>query len=117
MTKTDILKGNLLVALEKSLGIVTTACKNVGCNRDTFYRYCKEDEDFKARVDELSNITLDFAESQLHKQIGEGNTTATIFFLKTKGKGRGYIERSDINIGSSERIKIDIMAFDEESTD
>ena len=96
MTKTDILKGTLLKALEKSLGIVTTACKSAGCNRDTFYKYCKEDEVFKGKVDELSNITLDFAESQLHKQIQDGNTTATIFYLKTKGKKRGYIERTEV---------------------
>jgi hypothetical protein len=38
-------------------------------------------------------MTIDFAESQLHKQIKEGSTAATIFFLKTKGKQRGYVER------------------------
>ena len=96
MTKTDILKGTLLTALEKSLGIVTTACKVAECSRETFYKYCKEDDVFKAKVDELSNITLDFAESQLHKQIKDGNTTATIFYLKTKGKNRGYIERTEV---------------------
>ena len=96
MTKTDILKGALLKALEKSLGIVTTACKSADCSRETFYKYCKEDEVFKGKVDELSNITLDFAESQLHKQIQDGNTTATIFYLKTKGKKRGYIERTEV---------------------
>jgi len=96
MTKTDILKGNLLISLEKSLGVVTSACKSVECSRETFYKYCKEDEEFKAKVDELSNITLDFAESQLHKQIQDGNTTATIFYLKTKGKKRGYVERTEV---------------------
>jgi transcriptional regulator of acetoin/glycerol metabolism len=48
MTKTDILKANLLEALEKSLGVVTTACSKVGCSRETFYKYCKEDEEFKS---------------------------------------------------------------------
>jgi len=96
MTKTDILKANLLESLEKALGVVTTACKTAGCSRETFYKYCREDEEFKAKVEDISNITLDFAESQLHKQIMDGNTTATIFYLKTKGKNRGYIERSEI---------------------
>ena len=45
---------------------------------------------------DIENIALDFAESQLHKQISEGNTTATIFLLKTKGKKRGYVERQEI---------------------
>ena len=33
---------------------------------------------------------------QLHKQIKKGNTTGTIFYLKTKGKKRGYIERTEV---------------------
>ena len=53
-------------------------------------------EEFDKKVKEIENIALDFAESQLHKQISEGNTTATIFLLKTKGKKRGYIERQEI---------------------
>jgi hypothetical protein len=52
---------------------------------------------FKKEVDDIQNVALDFAESQLHKQIQEGNTTATIFLLKTKGKKRGYIERQEIH--------------------
>ena len=85
-TKTNILKNNLLEALEKSMGIVTTACKRVKCNRSTFYKYYNNDKDFRDKVDELQNYTLDLVESELHKQIMEGNTTATIFYLKTKGK-------------------------------
>jgi hypothetical protein len=92
MTKTDILKTSLLEALEKSLGVVTSACKIAGCSRETFYKYCKEDKE-----DDISNITLDFAESQLHRQIKKGNTTATIFYLKTKGKNRGYVERQEVH--------------------
>ncbi len=96
MTKSDILKENLLESLEKSLGVVTTACKSAGCSRETFYKYCREDEEFKTKVDDIANVTLDFAESQLHKQIMDGNTSATIFYLKTKGKNRGYVERSEV---------------------
>ena len=97
-TKSNILKGNLLEALEKSLGVVTTACKIVDCNRSTFYKYYNNDSNFRESVDELQNLTLDFAESQLHKQIKDGNTTATIFYLKTKGKRRGYIERKEVEV-------------------
>ena len=96
MTKSDILKENLLESLEKSLGVVTTACKSAGCSRETFYKYCKDDQDFKDKVEDIANVTLDFAESQLHKQIMDGNTSATIFYLKTKGKNRGYVERSEV---------------------
>lgn len=105
-TKKDILKNNLLEALEQSLGVVTTACKLVGCQRSTYYKYYNADPEFKAAVDELQNMTLDFAESQLHKQIKDGNTTATIFYLKTKGKKRGYVERQEIQMDGSVESKL-----------
>ena len=89
-------KKALIEASEKSLGVVTTACKQVGIDRTTFYRYYKEDEKFKKQVDDLSNVAKDFAESQLFKQIQDGNPTATIFYLKTKAKDRGYVERQEI---------------------
>ena len=96
--KTNILKRSLLDALEQSLGIITTACKIVDCNRSTFYKYYNNDQDFKNAVDELENLTLDFVESKLHKQIKDDNTTATIFYLKTKGKKRGYVERREVEM-------------------
>lgn len=105
-TKTNILKNNLLQALEQSLGIVTTACKIVKCNRSTFYKYYNNDKEFRASVDELQNMTLDFVESQLHKQIKDGNTTATIFYLKTKGKKRGFVERQEIQMDGGIESKI-----------
>ena len=92
-TKTNILKNNLINALEKHLGIVTSACKEVGCNRSTFYKYYNNDSKFKEKVDELQNVALDFVESKLFDQISNDNPTSTIFYLKTKGKKRGYIEQ------------------------
>jgi len=85
-------KKALIEALEKSLGVVTTACKAVGLDRSTFYKYYNEDAEFKAQVDDLKDVALDFVESQLFTQINGGSTAATIFFLKTRGKERGYIE-------------------------
>ena len=98
--KTDTLKGAMLVALESSLGVVTTACKIVKMNRSNHYDWMNSDDVYRKAVDEIQDVAIDFAESQLHKQIQEGNTTATIFFLKTKGKKRGYIERSEYQINT-----------------
>jgi hypothetical protein len=94
--KSNNYKKRLLVALEKSLGVVSTACKKAKLSRKTFYEYCKEDADFKAAVDDIQDVALDFAESRLFKSIADGSDTATIFYLKTKGKKRGYIERQEV---------------------
>lgn len=94
--RTQKLKAATLEALEKSLGIVTTACKKVDIARSTFYKWVAEDKDFESDVADMDNIALDFAESSLHKQIQGGVPASTIFYLKTRGKGRGYIERQEI---------------------
>lgn len=96
MTEGNIHKKAMIEALDKSLGVVTTACKKVGISRKTHYEWLKEDEKYKAAVEELADVALDFAESKLHKKIEGGDTTATIFYLKTKGKKRGYIEKQEI---------------------
>lgn len=106
MDKTEQHKNAMLDALEKSLGVVTTACRSVGIGRTTHYLWLEQDVEYRKAVDELQNMTLDFAESQLHKQIKEGNTTATIFYLKTKGKKRGYIERQEIQMDGAIESKI-----------
>ena len=97
-TQTDIRKKAFIDALEKSLGIVTIACRSIGLHRSTFYDWMRDDPQFKHDVDDLNETTLDFVESELHTQSRDGSTAATIFYLKTKGKKRGYIERTDINM-------------------
>ena len=102
-------KESILKALENTLGVVTVACKQADIPRSTYYKWLNEDEEFAKAVKDIENIALDFGESQLHKQIGDGNTSATIFFLKTKGKKRGYVERSELDLSSGdEPIKINV---------
>ena len=101
-------KKAIIDALEKSLGVVTTACKIVGIDRTTFYRYVKDDPDFAKEVQDIEDIAIDFVESQLFKQIKEGNTTATIFYLKTKAKKRGYVERQEVTGAEGEKIEFKI---------
>lgn len=91
-------KKDLLDALERSLGIVSTACEKVGVDRKTHYNWLKDDPEYKAAVDQIQESVIDFAESHLYKLIKEGNPAANIFYLKTKGKSRGYIERQEVEV-------------------
>ena len=96
--KSNTKKEAMLEALDKSLGIVSTAAKMVGIDRSTHYAWMNSDEEYKKAVDSIQDSVLDFAESHLYKLVKEGNPAATIFFLKTKGKKRGYIERQEIEV-------------------
>lgn len=100
------------MALEQSLGIVSTAAKAAGISRDTHYHWYNTDENYKNEVESLSDIALDYAESHLFKAIGNGNITAVIFYLKTKGRSRGYIERIN-EIEKSDPSSIHNMTDDE----
>jgi hypothetical protein len=92
-------KEAMFEALEKSLGIVSTACQDGRyIDRQTHYAWLKSDEEYKSAVNSIQDGVLDFAESHLYKLVKEGNPAATIFFLKTKGKKRGYIERQEIEV-------------------
>ena len=91
-------KTAMLEALEKSLGIVTTACQSVGIDRATHYRWMRSDMEYKAAVESIADRVLDFAESHLHGLIKDKNPAAVIFYLKTKGKARGYVERQEIEV-------------------
>jgi len=97
-------------ALTKQLGVITTSAKLVGISRTTHYRWLDEDSNYKAWIDEIPDITLDFAEHALHKLINEGNVAATIFYLKTKGRDRGYIERPEtmVNVNKTDNKLIQV---------
>ena len=97
LNKTIHNKKALIEALEASLGVVTTACKKVGLTRKTYYDYYNADEVFKKEVDSIQDIALDFAESKLLENIKGKKETSIIFYLKTKGKNRGYVERQEID--------------------
>ena len=65
----NLKKDTLLQALENSLGIVSTAWNRTGISRSSYYKWYKEDEEFRKKVDEIDNLKLDFVESKLFKNI------------------------------------------------
>lgn len=104
-------KNAMLEALKKSLGIVTKAVEMVGIDRQTHYNWLKDDPEYKKSVEALDDVVLDFAESKLHQSINNGSDTATIFFLKTKGKKRGYIEKQEI---TQTNLNVEVQEVTEE---
>jgi len=120
---TATLKKSMLKALEKSRGIVTVAAESAGIDRTVHYKWLKDDPDYKAAVDDIADLALDFVEGKLLQKI-EGvlvqqetkdgpvvyeqppSDTAAIFYLKCKGKKRGYIERTEITGADGDKLQI-----------
>ena len=109
----NLKKETLLQALENSLGIVSTACNRTGISRSSFYKWYKEDEEFRQKVDEIDNVKLDYVETKLFKNIENEKEKSIIFYLQHKGHKRGYVQRQNINLTSNEedikKIEIEII--------
>jgi hypothetical protein len=106
--KQHIKKEKFIEALEQSMGIISHAAKKIGVDRTTPYRWMREDDEYKKRVEEVLNVPLDFVESKLFEAINHNNITAIIFYLKTKGKHRGYVERHELTGIDDKDIKVEI---------
>lgn len=93
--RTTVAKEAMLQALKSTLGIVSPALDKAGVGRATFYGWLDTDPVFKYACEEVNELSLDFTESKLMQSIQNGSDTAIMFHLKTKGKKRGYVERSE----------------------
>lgn len=94
--KVEQLKKAALEAHYKNMGNVSATCAALKIGRTQFYNWKKEDEEFAKAIDEVTDFCIDHVESKLFRAINDGDLTAIIFYLKTIGKKRGYIERSEI---------------------
>ena len=98
--RTQIAKKRMLEALEKSLGVVTTALKVTELSRTNFYKWLKEDEEFAEAVRNVELIAKDFVMSKFYECIKDKVPSVVIHGAK--------------NIcGMNETNKIDITSGNE----
>ena len=101
-------KAELIDALIQSDGNMAAVARSFNCHRSLVWQYVDKDPKLRELTDELSESFIDEAESQLFKQIREGNTAAIIFFLKTKARHRGYSERLELLPLTRQSIEVDL---------
>ena len=94
----DISKEAFIIAYKENFGNITIACESAGVGRGQYKAWCEKDPEFRQRLAEIEpeEIMLDFGEHKLMERVAKGDTLATMFLLKTKGKRRGYIERQEV---------------------
>tara|TARA_B100001094_G_C17466942_1_gene455520 strand:- start:170 stop:508 length:339 start_codon:yes stop_codon:yes gene_type:complete len=101
-------RDKFLEVYASKMGNVSKACKSANISRQTYYDWMK-DKQFAGKVDEVREGLLDFAEHQLLSNIRDGKTAEILFYLKTKGKGRGYIERQEISEIGDKMFEVKIV--------
>ena len=94
--KTDKKKKDFLVSLKKNNGNISEACIAANIGRQTYYDWIEKDEVFRQDSNDAQESLIDLVESKLLENIKDNDNTSIIFFLKTKGKKRGYIEKQEI---------------------
>ena len=92
----DDLQELFLIALGEMDGNITRACDLCQITRGEFNQWCEVSQGFVEGLEEVADRILDNAEQVLQDAINDNNLTATIFFLKCKGKSRGYVERQEV---------------------
>ena len=96
----------VIETLRTKHGNITEACAAAGISRQTFYHWRRSvdvSDDgtpvpsvFAIAADDVAESLIDRAESVLHELIADDrNPSAVMFYLRTKGRHRGYVERQE----------------------
>jgi hypothetical protein len=88
--KGRIAVNEIIRVLELELGMITCAAKRLHVSHNTLSRFIQGNAKVQEALHEIQERALDRVETKLLKMIEEGNERALFFFLKTKGKQRGF---------------------------
>jgi phage terminase large subunit len=87
--------------INKMHGNLSAVSRSVGRSRNWMYQYIEKHPDLWDTINEARETMLDNAESVLYQKVLAGSTPELLFFLKTQGKRRGYVERQEITGSNS----------------
>lgn len=82
--------------LQKSMGNISVAARSLGMTRNALYQRIRRTPQLKTILDDARESLVDVAESALYSAVTKKEGWAVCFTLKTIGKSRGYIERTEL---------------------
>jgi len=88
------------IALEKAGGFISRAAKMLNITTGALSRRIKRSKKLQELKAEIDERYLDLAESKLINKINKEDLGAICFYLKCRGKERGYIEKQIIDLNS-----------------
>jgi hypothetical protein len=110
-------KKRFLEEFARARGIISVASNNVGISRQQVWNWTQSDPDFKTLYDNILEDQIDFVENKLIEKIEDGSDTAIIFYLKCKGKKRGYVEKQEFDINNmTKNVKVSFGELNDEDT-
>lgn len=112
--KLNVTKEQLLEAIEGSQGLVSKIQRKLMAaigekiSWDAVDRLVKKYPEAEAAVKAEKEAMLDIAENNIFKDMVNGDTATSKWYLRMKGKERGYEDTPTIQMASDDPIKIDI---------
>lgn len=95
-------KEQIAEVLTASAGKVSIAAEKLGSCRQTIYDSLKRYPELEVILEDARVKLIDTAEIALQHAVLKGEAWAVCFALKTVGKKRGYVERSELTIDGTE---------------
>lgn len=111
MASNKFTAAQIVAALDKHKGMVYLAAEALGCSHQTVYNYAKRYKTVQEAIDRNRGHVLDMAELALYNAILSGEHWAVTFALKTIGRARGYVERSEQEITGKDGAPVQIIAI------
>jgi len=88
---------DILKALEETHGMIYLAASALGCSPHTIYRHAAKNPKVQGVIDSYRGKLVDKAELKLEQAVMAGEPWAVTLTLKSLGKNRGYVERSEVD--------------------
>lgn len=104
----------MLRAIENSQGLISKVQRKLETELgekicwDTVEKYIHKWESCEKALKQEKNIVLDLAENNIIKELANGDTATSKWYLRMKGKERGYEDSSVVKIDSSDPLNINI---------
>lgn len=102
------------VALTETRGMIAYAADRLGCDYTTIHRRIKKSAVLRRVIQRFRAKRIDLAESKLDELLFAGDYRAIEFTLRTIGKKRGYVERTETKLSGSVEIPIVITTIEVE---
>ena len=102
----------IIDALQATNGLVSLAAKRVGCTPKTIYKRAKEVGAVQEAMDDSRAELVDHAELALRAAVLGKEPWAVALVLKTLGRHRGYVERSELTGADGGAVVVAIGGID-----
>jgi hypothetical protein len=102
--------------IQEMNGNLTAVARRLGCSRKRLYRFIEQHPTLQDELTNARESMLDNAESVLYRKVLSGeDTTALIFFLKTQGYKRGYVEKHEHTGPDGSELKVQLRWSENDS--